>query len=82
MRPRRTLGAAVFGVELFVERGSRRILGGMGINVYPTVDAGIYAMTNQIVAADGGMRLPIRQRRRHHGMDDLSQDRLKCEMLN
>ena len=38
-------------MELFVERGTMRILGGMGSNVYPTVDAGIYAMTNQIVAA-------------------------------
>ena len=37
--------------DVFVECGSRRILGGMGSNVYPTVDAGIYAMTNQIVAA-------------------------------
>ena len=38
-------------MKLFVERGSRRILGGMGSNVYPTVDVGIYAMTNQIVSA-------------------------------
>jgi hypothetical protein len=53
MRPHRTLGtAAAFGVELFVESGTMRILGGMGSNVYPTVDVGIYAMTNQIVAAD------------------------------
>ena len=43
--------AALRVSDVFVECGSRRILGGMGSNVYPTVDAGIYAMTNQIVAA-------------------------------
>ncbi|MBQ9741010.1 MAG: hypothetical protein IJV91_08740, partial [Kiritimatiellae bacterium] len=43
--------AALRVSDVFVECGSRRILGGVGSNVYPTVDAGIYAMTNQIVAA-------------------------------
>ena len=44
--------AALRVSDVFVERGTMRILGGMGSNVYPTVDAGIYdAMTNQIVAA-------------------------------
>ena len=43
--------AALRVSDVFVDCASRRILGGMGSNVYPTFDAGIYAMTNQIVAA-------------------------------
>ena len=38
-------------MKLFVERGTMRILGDMGSNVYPSINSGIHAMTNQIVAA-------------------------------
>ena len=43
--------AALCVSEVFVDGKTMEIKGGLGSNVYPTVAEGVFAMTNQIVAA-------------------------------
>lgn len=43
--------AALRVSHVLVANGTRRILGGLGSNVYPTIEEGAFDMTNRIVAA-------------------------------
>ena len=43
--------AALCVSEIFVDNKTMEIKGGLGSNVYPSVDEGVFAMTNRIVAS-------------------------------
>ena len=65
--------AALRVSHLIMENETRRVLGGLGSNVYPTVAEGAFAMTNEIVSAvlkasDGKATFePLRSREGKYG---------------
>ena len=62
--------AALRVSHVLVANGSRRILGGLGSNVYPTIAEGAFAMTNEIVSAVSkvsGGRAMVEPLRFHEG---------------
>ena len=60
--------AALCVSEIFVDNKTMEIKGGLGSNVYPSVDEGVFAMTNRIVASvmkvSDGTASVTRQRKR------------------